>query len=102
MLWGQVEGQQGTGWLFWEFVGTAAHARWTGTPEPSLCQRDAAWHRSELQMDATPVLTEAGLASAPPFSPGLTRRTWVARMFWDWELAVLKAELINYEMYVGP
>lgn len=61
-----MERQQGTGCLFWELVGTAAHARWTGTPEPSLCQRDAAWHRSELQADVTPVLTEAGLPQLLP------------------------------------
>lgn len=85
MLWGQVEGQQGTGCLFLGAVGTAAHVGWTGTPELSLCQGKVAWHWSELQMDATPVLTDAGLAPAPPISPGLKRRTWVAGLFWDLE-----------------
>lgn len=90
------------GAYFWELVGTAAYAGWTGTPEPSLCQGNAAWHRSELQTDATPVLTEAGLASAPPFSAGLKRRTLVASLFWDLEPASHKAELINYKMWWGP
>jgi hypothetical protein len=66
-------------------VGTAAHAGWKGTPEPSLCQGNVDWHWSELQMDATPVLTDAGLAPAPP---GLERRTWVAGLFWDPEPAL--------------